>query len=104
MSVALARVRARLCPAKCTSNEDDTLSRGVEVARIPARSGTTCERVRIMGNGGVVWFTRSVKRFSLGPSFGSLTARLSINRFTREYSYWTRKILGSKFGFNARAN
>lgn len=71
MSVALARVRACLWPAKCASTTRTTPRvtwRG-SGAHTGEKWNDTRERVRIMGNGGVVRFMESVKRFSLGPSF-----------------------------------
>lgn len=71
MSVALARVRACLWPAKCASTTRTTPRvtwRG-SGAHTGEKWNDTRERVRIMGNGGVVRFMESVKRFSLGPFF-----------------------------------
>lgn len=71
VSVALARVRACLWPAKCASTTRTTPRvtwRG-SGAHTGEKWNDTRERVRIMGNGGVVRFMESVKRFSLGPFF-----------------------------------
>lgn len=73
--------------AKCERDEDDTLSRGSEVARIPEKSGTTRANVYVSWETEAwygLWQARNAS------SWEPLAARL--NRFTREYVFVGRNL------------